>query len=540
MYVADTGNHAIRMISPSGNVSTIAGTGLPGFTDGDKRGNGVLFSSPSGIAVWRDWSYHRDGRIVLYVADTGNHRIRKITGDMEFEQGTGEKKMVNVMVECFSGYCDKNPQAGFADGTKNQSRFDSPVGIVITSHGDIFVTDTNNHLIRKIDMWGVATTLAGKLVLSEMNEEGERLEGCPDPCLTGLRGQEDGHVESATFSFPNGVALTPNEKFLLVTNKHILRMVDIHQEQVKTIAGGYRESERDGQGLQASFNKPSGITVTGDGIAYLVDSSSCRIRRVTTPELFVPTIKCTDTIADIFRPSGCSSYDTQIDDHGFKATPQSGNIQYNYLYYNWTHVEVGEDFVGRGIKDCVGSPPIALLDKLDWNESAQVIDNNHVSIREDPNEGSLVRVACRDTCSSIGSIYGVKIPSPSQTSSAHSYVYSEESSICLAAEHAGLLQSNINETILIDVILHRPTDSNLSTFFKYSTRYGDELLSSIPETHQFYSLRSTSRAVVVQTIAGAPTVLRGKSCGYVDSIPAQEAKVCMQDVPIDKITLYFK
>ena len=97
------------MVSPTGRVSTIAGTGQLGYVDGNDTDK-ITFSSPSGITVWRDWKHHGDGRLVLFVADTGNHRIRKITGQMHKESENKEKNMINVEVECFSGFCGESPQ----------------------------------------------------------------------------------------------------------------------------------------------------------------------------------------------------------------------------------------------------------------------------------------------------------------------------------------------------------------------------------------------------------------------------------------------
>jgi len=115
-YVADTGNHAIRMIRPDGTTSTIAGTGADGYADG--VGASAKFSFPSGVAVWYDWQWwkkpnpidedstiwkNHNGTLALFVADTGNHRIRKITGDITYSGGN--KVWSNVQVICFAGRC---------------------------------------------------------------------------------------------------------------------------------------------------------------------------------------------------------------------------------------------------------------------------------------------------------------------------------------------------------------------------------------------------------------------------------------------------
>lgn len=135
LYVSDTGSHTIRKIATSGVVTTLAGaTNSPGTADGS--GNASQFNFPYGIAV--------DTVGNLYVADTGNHAIRKITA-------TG----VVITLAGVSG------QAGNADGAGPDARFNTPVGIAVDSAGTVYVADTGNHTIRKITPAGVVSTLAG-------------------------------------------------------------------------------------------------------------------------------------------------------------------------------------------------------------------------------------------------------------------------------------------------------------------------------------------------------------------------------------------
>ncbi|MDR0442237.1 MAG: hypothetical protein LBH44_02380 [Treponema sp.] len=177
VYVADTGNHCIRKITPDGTVITIAGNGTVGYADG--KANGVRFDSPSDIAIDEygnvyvadtgnhcirkitpdgtvitiaghgyDWNYI-DGKAVsarfyspsgvaidskenVYVADTGNHCIRKITPD--------------GMVSTIAG--DTTP--GFADRPGYSARFNSPNGVAVDNNGNVYVADTENNRIRKL------------------------------------------------------------------------------------------------------------------------------------------------------------------------------------------------------------------------------------------------------------------------------------------------------------------------------------------------------------------------------------------------------
>jgi sugar lactone lactonase YvrE len=132
LYVADTGNNAIRKVAPDGSVSTLAGGGEPGYLDG--AGRAARFNGPVGVAV------DRDG--IVYVADTYNDRIRRIARD-----GT-------VTTVAGSG------APGSLDGPGPAAAFDTPSAIVVDRHGVLFVADTGNDAIRRIDKDGAVTTLA--------------------------------------------------------------------------------------------------------------------------------------------------------------------------------------------------------------------------------------------------------------------------------------------------------------------------------------------------------------------------------------------
>jgi len=122
LYVADCLNHRIRKIDASGKVTTLAGSGKPDFADGD--GMGASFNNPHGIAV------DRSGNV--YVADTGNERIRKVTpsGNVTTIAGSGKK--------------------GCEDGYGSAASFNSPWGVAVDANGAVYVGDQANNKIRKI------------------------------------------------------------------------------------------------------------------------------------------------------------------------------------------------------------------------------------------------------------------------------------------------------------------------------------------------------------------------------------------------------
>ncbi len=157
LYVADNNNHTIRKISLDGVVSTFAGVGIQGSADG--IGQQAAFHSPQGLVA------DQSGNV--YVADAGNHKIRKIT-----PQG---------MVSTLAG----SGKAGARDGSGQAAAFNGPVGLCIDSQGNLYVADMLNHKIRKITPEGRVSTLAG----------------------SGVQGSSDGSGAKASFFWPTGVAI---------------------------------------------------------------------------------------------------------------------------------------------------------------------------------------------------------------------------------------------------------------------------------------------------------------------------------------------
>jgi sugar lactone lactonase YvrE len=161
LWVADTGNHRIRKITPQGKVTTPAGSGLLGWLDG--VGAVARFSSPYGIAV--------DGFGAVWVADTGNQRIRKLTpeGTTTTAAGSGA--------------------AGFSDGQAMQAAFNQPTGIAVDAIDRVWVVDRANARIRRLQS-GSVTTAAG----------------------TGQHAWKDGPATAAQFSNPWGISLHASGK----------------------------------------------------------------------------------------------------------------------------------------------------------------------------------------------------------------------------------------------------------------------------------------------------------------------------------------
>ena len=140
VYVTDFYNHTIRLVTPAGVVTTLAGTaGVSGTNDGP--GIAARFNNPIGIAV--------DNATNVYVSDTGNQTIRKITPGGAVTTLAGR-----------AGF------TGSADGSGSVARFRNPYGVALTTNGNVYVADTDNYTIRRITPVGTVTTLAGRTLSS--------------------------------------------------------------------------------------------------------------------------------------------------------------------------------------------------------------------------------------------------------------------------------------------------------------------------------------------------------------------------------------
>ena len=237
LYVADTLNDTVRKIAPGAVVTTLAGTAGTSGTD-DAVGTAAQFASPAAVAV--------DSTGNVYVADSGNETIRKITPA--------------GVVTTLAGSAGTR---GNLDGTGTAAQFDTPSGVAVDSAGNVYVADTNNDTIRKIDPSGVVSTLAG---------------------TAGSIGFADGTGSAARFSFPLGLSLdSQGNLYVGDTNNNIIRVVT-PAGVVTTLAGsayvGSKGSD-DGVGPAARFNEPNGVTVDSAGNIYIGDTFNATVRKIT-------------------------------------------------------------------------------------------------------------------------------------------------------------------------------------------------------------------------------------------------------------------
>ena len=246
IYIADSENHAIRILV-EGRVYTISGGRGPGHADGEPGFS--MFYSPMSIAVGPGG--------YLYVADTGNHVIRRIS-PMGY-------------VTTIAGM----PQhSGFADGMANQALFYNPKGIVAAPDGRIFVADTGNHLIREI-RGGIVSTMAGGRVYLDPEEHDMFGDGWDD---APLGGHVDGLGAFASFNQPMGIDLWGNHLVVADSASHSIRLVSMAGE-VTTLSGSGYPSYRSGNLDEAEFHFPTGVYVFNDFL-FIADSGNNKIRLV--------------------------------------------------------------------------------------------------------------------------------------------------------------------------------------------------------------------------------------------------------------------
>jgi sugar lactone lactonase YvrE len=281
-YVADAGNDTIRKIAPGGYVTTLAGNpGVSGFANGTGAPAQSLFDDPRGVAA--------DAEGNVYVADTGNDVIRKITqgGTVTTLAGTP-----GVM--------------GSADGGGPSARFNSPRGVAVDGNGNIYVADYGNDTIRMITSGGIVSTLAG---------------------TPGVPGASDGIGAAALFFSPSGIAVDRSGNLYVGdSGNEVVRKI-APGGAVSTLAGTARDGDEqyigyaDGTGAAALFEYAYAVAVDAGGNVYVADSSL--IRRI-TPGGVVTTLAGQPTFA-----GGCANgtgSGAQFSMASGIAVDQNGNV----------------------------------------------------------------------------------------------------------------------------------------------------------------------------------------------------------------------
>lgn len=283
LYIADTDSNRIRRVSPEGIITTVAGNGTPGYSGNGGPAVQAQLNHPRGVALGADGAIYiadtgnnrirrvsPDGVITLaygngtlaqlagpggvatssdgsvYIADTGNHRIRRLLS------GSLILTVAGIGIEGYSG--DGGPAA--------EARLANPCGVAVGPDGSFLIADTGNHCIRRVSPEGIITTVAG----------------------TGTEGYsgDGGPATEAELNDPRGVAIGAEGSIAIAdTGNHRLRRV-LPEGAIATMAGTGAEgySGDDGPALEAQLNDPCGVAAGPDGSFYAADTANHRVRRL--------------------------------------------------------------------------------------------------------------------------------------------------------------------------------------------------------------------------------------------------------------------
>lgn len=239
LYIVEAANHVVRKVSPTGAISTLAGTGVPGFSgDGGPAASAMLWF-PNAIAI--------DGSGNLYIAEVNNQRVRKI----------------NLASGIITTVAGNGTRGFFGDGgPATSANLCDPIGVAADSAGNLFISDVGNQRIRRVDAaTGIITTYAGG----------------------GSSMDEGAAAISALLDSPYGLALDAVGNLFYVDQAQArVRRIDAATQTVTTFAGSLVNgfSGDGGPATQASLSNPFDVALDSTGNVYIADTGNSRVRRV--------------------------------------------------------------------------------------------------------------------------------------------------------------------------------------------------------------------------------------------------------------------
>lgn len=313
IYIADTGNHCIRKIEADGTIHTIVGTGEAGYSGDGGPATVAQLNTPCDVAV--------DADGILYIADTMNHVVRRIDldGNISTYAGSGERG--------FEG----------DDGPADAALLDRPYGVTVAANGDVYVADTHNHRIRRISSLAEPNHNAN----SNTNNNVQIIECTGEPgsiCtyvgtgLSGFNGDGKDRLETALY-WPFDIEFTPSGRtYLLDWNNHKVREI-LSNGKLRTVMGG--DFVGDGPpdlgdliapgapGTEVQLNHPTDVFEMPNGILGVVAWHNHKIRML-DPDTGLVTVALGRQAA--FEGDNGPAKDARLNQAAHAVLDKSGNL----------------------------------------------------------------------------------------------------------------------------------------------------------------------------------------------------------------------
>ena len=332
LYFAETSNHVVRRVTPTGVITTVVGTGVQGFGGDGGVATSAMLDSPLAVAL--------DASANLYIADSHNHRIRRVdavtgiitslmapadlpsalafdtAGNLFFaDQRTHVIRRVDHATGLVTAAAGNGNQGYSGDGgLATLASVDSPAGIAVDAAGNLYLSDTHNHRVRRVDaVSGIITSVAGT--------------GQP-----GFSG-DSAPAASAAVNLPRGLALDASGDLYLVDSRNErIRRIDASTGQMSTVAGAGTQAYAgdSNPAVAAALNMPRAVAISPANLPTIADSGNQRVRQVDSAAVIRTIAGLGTTLPGALTLTGPSVtlYGTGTTTATLVASPAAGSVTF--------------------------------------------------------------------------------------------------------------------------------------------------------------------------------------------------------------------